>query len=170
MERAVEREGGKGCSPFLCTVPVALEPPYDFFDARCVLRALEPVREVPLASTRQVSFVTLNVYAGEEDILSISWMETVLRSIAVLPGPFGFELFGRAGTVWLRFAGWILLALEFALAADLVRTAIAPSWDDIGKLGAIAGIRTFLGYFLGRDLETAEEGNPREIAVPEAEP
>ncbi len=60
--------------------------------------------------------------------------------------------------VWLRFAGWILLALEFALGADLVRTAIAPSWDDIGKLGAIAGIRTFLGFFLGRDLETAEGG------------
>ena len=60
--------------------------------------------------------------------------------------------------VWLRFAGWILLALEFALGADLVRTAIAPSWEDIGKLGAIAGIRTFLGFFLGRDLETAEEG------------
>jgi uncharacterized membrane protein len=62
--------------------------------------------------------------------------------------------------VWLRFAGWILLALEFALGADLVRTAIAPSWDDIGKLGAIAGIRTFLGFFLGKDLETAEGGEP----------
>lgn len=62
--------------------------------------------------------------------------------------------------VWLRFAGWILLALEFALGADLVRTAIAPSWEDIGKLGAIAGIRTFLGFFLGRDLETAEQGEP----------
>jgi uncharacterized membrane protein len=63
--------------------------------------------------------------------------------------------------VWLRFAAWILLALEFALGADIVRTAIAPSWDDIGKLGAIAGIRTFLGFFLGKDLETAEEGEPQ---------
>ena len=62
--------------------------------------------------------------------------------------------------VWLRFAAWILLALEFALGADIVRTAIAPSWDDIGKLGAIAGIRTFLGFFLSRDLETAEETEP----------
>jgi uncharacterized membrane protein len=59
--------------------------------------------------------------------------------------------------IWLRFAGWILLGLEFALGADIIRTAIAPTWDDIGKLGAIAAIRTFLGYFLGRDLETAEE-------------
>ena len=62
--------------------------------------------------------------------------------------------------VWLRFAGWILISLEFALGADIVRTAIAPSWDDIGKLGAIAAIRTFLGFFLGKDLETAEESEP----------
>ncbi len=67
---------------------------------------------------------------------------------------------GERRAVWLRFAGWILLALEFALGADIVRTAIAPSWDDIGKLGAIAGIRTFLGFFLGKDLETAEQGEP----------
>jgi uncharacterized membrane protein len=59
--------------------------------------------------------------------------------------------------VWLRFAVWILLALEFALGADIVRSAIAPTWEDIGKLGVIAAIRTFLGFFLGRDLETIEE-------------
>jgi uncharacterized membrane protein len=52
---------------------------------------------------------------------------------------------------------WIVLALEFALAADIVRTAIAPTWDDIGRLGAIALIRTALNYFLERDME---EFNP----------
>lgn len=62
--------------------------------------------------------------------------------------------------VWLRFAGWILISLEFALGADIVRTAIAPSWDGVGKLGAIAVIRTFLGFFLGKDLETAQESAP----------
>ncbi len=58
--------------------------------------------------------------------------------------------------IWVRFASWILLALEFALGADIVRTAIAPTWDDIGKLAAIAAIRTGLGFFLGKDLETVE--------------
>jgi uncharacterized membrane protein len=70
---------------------------------------------------------------------------------------------------WLRFAAWILLSLEFALGADIIRTAIAPSWEDIGKLGAIAAIRTFLGYFLGRDIETieveAKEEKPRAPAA-----
>ena len=55
--------------------------------------------------------------------------------------------------VWLHYASWIVLGLEFALAADIVRTAISPSWDDIGKLAAIATIRTALNYFLKGDLE-----------------
>lgn len=40
-------------------------------------------------------------------------------------------------------------------AAQTVETIAAPRWDVIGKLGAIALIRTVLGYFLGRDMETA---------------
>lgn len=56
--------------------------------------------------------------------------------------------------IWRGFAGWIILALEFALAADIVRTAIAPTWADIGQLAAIAVIRTGLNSFLERDLET----------------
>ncbi|MET0586959.1 MAG: DUF1622 domain-containing protein [Novosphingobium sp.] len=55
--------------------------------------------------------------------------------------------------VWLEFAAWILIALEFALGADIVRTAIAPTWDQIGQLGVIAAIRTGLGFFLDRDIE-----------------
>ena len=56
---------------------------------------------------------------------------------------------------WLDLARWLLLGLEFMLAADIVRTVIAPSWQDIGQLAAIAVIRTFLNFFLERDLEAA---------------
>ncbi|HSZ53428.1 MAG TPA: DUF1622 domain-containing protein [Caulobacteraceae bacterium] len=58
-------------------------------------------------------------------------------------------------TVFVSFASWIILALEFALGADIIRTAIAPTWNDIGQLAAIAGIRTVLNYFLERDVEAA---------------
>jgi uncharacterized membrane protein len=58
--------------------------------------------------------------------------------------------------VWLRLAGWILLSLEFALAADIVRSSISPSWEDIGQLAAIATIRTVLSFFLERDLSAFE--------------
>ena len=63
--------------------------------------------------------------------------------------------------VWMRFATAIILALEFTLAADLIRSAISPSWDAIGKLGAIAVIRIGLSYFLGKDIESAAEGRKR---------
>lgn len=61
--------------------------------------------------------------------------------------------FRRKKLIWMSFGVWLLLGLEFELAADIVRTAIAPSWTDIGQLGAIAVIRTFLNYFLERDVE-----------------
>ncbi|HET8734228.1 MAG TPA: DUF1622 domain-containing protein [Anaeromyxobacteraceae bacterium] len=57
--------------------------------------------------------------------------------------------------VRLTLARYLSLALEFQLAADILSTAISPSWDEIGKLAAIAVIRTGLNYFLGR--EVAEE-------------
>ncbi len=50
----------------------------------------------------------------------------------------------------------LALALEFLLAADIVRTAVAPTWEEIGKLAAIAAIRTALNFFLEREI-TREE-------------
>jgi uncharacterized membrane protein len=60
---------------------------------------------------------------------------------------------GQRKDVWLRFAVWLLLGLEFELAADVIRTVITPSWQELGQLGAIAVIRTALNYFLEKDLE-----------------
>lgn len=68
----------------------------------------------------------------------------------------GRMLRGERREVWLRFAVWLLLGLEFQLAADVIRTAVSPTWSEIGQLAAIAGIRTFLNFFLERDLEAYE--------------
>jgi uncharacterized membrane protein len=57
--------------------------------------------------------------------------------------------------VWTHYAVWLLLGLEFELAADIIRSTIAPTWSDIGQLGAIAVIRTVLNYFLERDIDKA---------------
>ena len=54
--------------------------------------------------------------------------------------------------VWLRFARWLVFGLTLQLAADIIHTAVAPSWDEIGHLATIAAIRTFLNYFLERDI------------------
>ena len=59
--------------------------------------------------------------------------------------------------IWLRYARWLVAGLTFQLAADVVHTSIAPTWDDIGRLGAIALIRTVLSYFLERDVDEVGE-------------
>lgn len=52
----------------------------------------------------------------------------------------------------LNLARYLALALEFQLAADILHTAIAPTWERIGQLAAIAAIRTLLNHFLQREL------------------
>lgn len=56
----------------------------------------------------------------------------------------------------LTLARYLSLALEFQLGADILATAIAPTWDSIGQLGAIAVIRTGLNFFLMREMESYE--------------
>ena len=57
--------------------------------------------------------------------------------------------------VRLTLGKYLTLALEFQVGADILSTAIAPSWEQIGKLAAVASIRTLLNYFLTKEL--AEE-------------
>jgi uncharacterized membrane protein len=63
---------------------------------------------------------------------------------------------------WLRvkFGSSLTIALELLLAADILATAVAPTWDDIGKLAAIAAIRTALNYFLEKEIHHMEKRLP----------
>ena len=58
--------------------------------------------------------------------------------------------------VRLSLGRWLALGLEFALAADILRTAVAPTWRDIGQLAAIAVLRTGLNYSLEREIAREE--------------
>lgn len=58
--------------------------------------------------------------------------------------------------VRLRLGRWLAVALEFELGADILRTAVAPTWSEIGQLAAIAAIRTLLNYFLQKEIDKAE--------------
>jgi uncharacterized membrane protein len=78
---------------------------------------------------------------------------------------FAIALAGRDinqfSAVRLSLARFLVLGLEFQLAADVLRTAISPSFEEIGKLAAIAAIRTLLNYFLNREIAQEQ----REIAL-----
>ena len=56
---------------------------------------------------------------------------------------------------WLDYARWLVAALTFQLAADIVATSFAPTWDELGRLVLVAVVRTFLSYFLDREMEHA---------------
>ncbi|MFZ3354675.1 MAG: DUF1622 domain-containing protein [Xanthobacteraceae bacterium] len=88
-------------------------------------------------------------------IIAIGTSEISLRCLraVIAQSSTGREL--RDG--YLRFARWLIAGLTLQLAADIINTAIAPTWDDIGRLASIAVIRTFLNYFLERDILEARE-------------
>jgi uncharacterized membrane protein len=72
----------------------------------------------------------------------------------------------------LSLGRFLALGLEFQLAGDVLRTAIAPSFSEIGQLAAIAAIRTALNYFLAKEIReeraevAEEEGLPRPASTP----
>ncbi len=91
--------------------------------------------------------------------LAVEAMGALVIAVGVIMAIYGF---GRALAsqrpesyvdVRLTLARYLALAIEFELAADILSTAIAPSWDQIGKLGAIVVIRTGLNYFLMREMK-----------------
>jgi len=64
----------------------------------------------------------------------------------------------------LHLGRWLALAIEFELAADILRTAMTPSWNEIGQLAAIIVIRTALNFFLQKEIDKAEQR--RTVASP----
>jgi len=66
--------------------------------------------------------------------------------------------------VRLDLGRFLALGLEFQLASDVLRTAIAPTFREIGELAAVVAIRTALNFFLAREIrqertEVAEDGD-----------
>lgn len=66
-------------------------------------------------------------------------------------------------SVRLTLGRWLAVALELELAADILNTAVTPTWTDIEKLAAIAALRTALNYFLEKEIE--QEAQPAQVAA-----
>jgi uncharacterized membrane protein len=104
------------------------------------------------------------VFATEQAIVVIDAIALVLVLVGTVEALIGTAklIFGeRSGhlrrDVWLRYARWLVGALTFQLAADIIESSITTSWEAIARLAAIALIRTFLNYFLERDLAETRE-------------
>jgi uncharacterized membrane protein len=54
----------------------------------------------------------------------------------------------------VRLGQAMVMGLEFQVAADILKTALAPTWNDILQLAALIALRTVLNFLLERELET----------------
>jgi uncharacterized membrane protein len=109
------------------------------------------------------SVVALLIEAAAVVIVAYGSLEAFGRLVWMVVTPGATH--GERKALWRRFGMWLLLGLEFELAADIIGSVISPTWQDIGELGAIAVIRTFLNYFLEKDLEhTESEGRERTVS------
>ena len=100
-----------------------------------------------------------------------SALKLVLESVSVfcvalgLLAALGFVLshflptgrsISRLSSVRLKFGTWLALALEFQLGADIVATTVDPTMQSLTELAILAAVRTFLNFFLQKELENEE--------------
>ena len=109
--------------------------------------------------------MTIHAQAERVIISAVQWLKLGIETVGAVIIALGIVAAGwlfvkslmRRQTadftaIRLTLARYLALALEFQLGADILSTAIAPSWEQIGKLGAIAVIRTALNFFLTREM------------------
>ena len=105
-------------------------------------------------------------------IISIGTIQALFLSLRTLINPSPIR--NHFHSIYLQYARWLVGGLTFQLAADIIESSLATKleweWDEIGRLAAIAVIRTFLNFFLERGLAEMErrETKPHgELVVPQ---
>jgi uncharacterized membrane protein len=101
--------------------------------------------------------ISLLIEAVAVIVVAYGALEAFVRLLGLAAKPSTTH--GARKEIWRRFGTWLLLGLEFELAADIIGSVVSPSWMDIGELAAIAVIRTFLNFFLERDIESADRAS-----------
>lgn len=115
---------------------------------------------------------TLILAAGVEGagaiVIGLAAIEAFLRALLLfIPVRHVIGEPDAKEAVRLRLGRWLAVALELELGADILRTAIAPTWNEIGQLGAIVVLRTALNFFLQKEIDKAEFqrlGEPASVA------
>jgi len=102
--------------------------------------------------------VTINISLAVEIlaaiIIGVAVIKTLFNYFLLLKTPFSKI---SKEEIRVQFGGSVAVSLELLLGADVLATAVAPSWDELGKLAAIAIIRTALNFFLERELKHIKE-------------
>ena len=107
--------------------------------------------------TLTVSFLVPAVEACGALVIVLAVARTIVLYV--------FSFFGRksvhVSAMRLRLGQGMVMGLEFQVAADILKTALSPTWNDILLLAALIGLRTVLNYLLERELKALNaDGEP----------
>lgn len=100
-----------------------------------------------------------NIINAVSFTLNIIGALIILRGILVTLPEFLKKEFIKEDSIKLneairiKLGSYLVLALEFFIAGDIIKTIITPTWESLGILGAIVVIRTILSYFLTKELK-----------------
>jgi uncharacterized membrane protein len=99
-------------------------------------------------------YLAMGVEGAAALVMGLAALQAVARTLSAFLGQSN----GRGGEVRdlirLGLGRWLALGLEFELAADILRTSVAPTWNEIGQLAAIVVLRTSLNFFLQKELDS----------------
>ena len=112
-----------------------------------------------------VDYVVTTIQVMAVLVVAFGTLQAFAHSVRAMvrPSPGGRDF--HEG--YIHFARWLIAGLTFQLAADIVQTAFAPSWHDVGQLAAIAAIRAFINYFLEHDLAREEQRRVAQASPPD---
>lgn len=83
-------------------------------------------------------------------VIAAASVEVIVRSAIAF---FTAGRYTNLQPIRWRLGSWIALALELLIGSDVVRTAVSPSWTEVGQLGAIVVLRVVINYTLMYDMK-----------------
>lgn len=109
-------------------------------------------RIVMMAAGMAEAAAALVIMTGMVQALWIYFSKNLCRNCRSQEMPRGRLKLGHA----------LSLALELLIGADILKSAVSPSWEDLGQLAAIVAIRTVLNYFLLYEMRTLRSDDGQE--------
>ena len=90
----------------------------------------------------------------------------IRTEITRFSGKFNIE---RVSVIRRNFGNYLLLGLEFLIAADIIQTIITPTLEELAILGGIVIVRILLNYFLYKEIENVKLMKSKSEVVPSKE-
>ncbi|MFA6320803.1 MAG: DUF1622 domain-containing protein [Candidatus Omnitrophota bacterium] len=105
---------------------------------------------------------TISLIIGSFGVIVIIWGSLVsaigLCSVELKRFSGDNSFAGRA-LIRHHLGFYLLMGLEFMIGADIVRTLIRPSLQELAILGSMVAIRTVISFFLNKEMDKGNKDN-----------